>query len=252
MNHVIAGLSGFLMKIYDDTVDNPEVYSNLYDNKLALEILMVVCVVYFAHLDPIVMIACLFTVLTDMFIYLYNANYPVLNINYAIDKPVWIIGIILVGLLFIYKGGAIFENFQTTDYFIVMFGFLFILLDAISLISTKKEIIGDAYANMIHLEASNRKLILRIIALFGSILGAILIQFSNPFYEYFHILEYIFTWAIAYFLTSSMSILYLQHEYKKENISSAVKRRLGMTRKIDKDEDSFNHLDATPYHNSDK
>lgn len=234
MTHVVAGLSGFLMKMYDDIVDNPEAYSNLYENKLILEILVVGCVVYFAHLDSVIMIACLFTVLTDLLIYLYNLHYPVLNVNYAIDKPVWIIGILLIIMLFIYKGSSTFTSFQFTDYLILLAGFFIIVFDAISLVSKKKEIIDDPFTNMLYLEASDRKLILRIGALLSSVVGALLIQFYPPFYQHAHILEYIFTWGIAYFLTSSMSILYLMNQYKKEDIIAAAKKRLNPTKKIEK------------------
>ena len=84
LTHVVAGLSGFLMKFYDDIVDNPEAYSGLYEDKLVIEIVMIACVTYFAHLDPIALIACIITVLVDIIIYTYNFFYPALNVNYAI------------------------------------------------------------------------------------------------------------------------------------------------------------------------
>lgn len=226
MTHVIAGLSGFFMKMYDDIVDNPEAYATLYDNKLVLEIIMIICVVYFAELDSVAMIACLFTVLTDIFIYIYNLYYPVLNINYAIDTPVWAMGMILIVILFIYKGSATFASFDNRDYLIIIAGFFIILMDAISLISTKKEIIEDPFANMLYLEASDNKLVMRIFSLCCSVVAALFIQCSVSFYEYAHTLQYIFTWGITYFLTSTLSILYLKRQYMKEDIIEAAKRRL--------------------------
>ena len=226
LTHAVAGLSGFLMKIYDDVVDNPEAYSNVFTNKLVLEIVMIACVTYFAYLDPVALIACMFTVMVDIILYTYNLYYPALNVNYAIDKGSWGIGILLMFALLIYKGVAVFESFVTFDYLIIMAGFGIIFLDAISLISTNKEIITDPYANMVHLEASDRKLFIRIIALCGSIAGALFIQFIPLFYEYFHILTYIFTWGISYFSTSVLSILYLQHQYKQKNIVDAAILRL--------------------------
>jgi hypothetical protein len=226
MTHAIAGLSGLFMKSYDDIVDNPEAYAELYDKKIILEILVVACVVYFAHLDSIAMIACLFTLLTDILIYLYNRYHPVLNINYAIDTPVWAIGMVLIVILFIYKSPTLFTSLQYTDYVIIIAGFLVIFMDAISLTSTKKEIIEDPFANMLYLEASDNKLVMRILPLCGSIMAAVLIQFSDLFYQYARPLQYIFTWGITYFLTSTVSILYLKSQYKKEDIIAAAKKRL--------------------------
>ena len=241
--HVIAGLSGFFMKIYDDIVDNPDVYSNLHANKLVLEIVMIACVVYFAHLDSVAMIACIFTAFVDILIYVYNLYYPVLNINYAIDRPAWILGILLIMVLFIYKGASTFSSFTYTEYCIILLGFGIIFIDAISLISKQKDIMEDPFANLVHLEASDRKLVLRIFALCGSVLGALLIQIIPLFYEYCSILQYIFTWGITYFLTSSMSILYLKNQYKQEDIMAATKKRLAETqvsethKKIEDDKD---------------
>ena len=239
LTHAVAGLSGFLMKMYDDIVDNPEAYSGLFEGKLVIEIVMIACVTYFAHLDPIALIACIITVLIDIMIYAYNSFYPALNLNYAIDKTSWKIGIFFILVLFIYKGSSTFQSFTFSDYVIIMIGFGAIFMDAISLLSTDKKVVDDPYANMIHLEASNRKLILRIIAFFGSVACAIGIQFIPSFYEYCHILEYIFTWGVFYFLTSVMSILYLQYQYRQEDIIAAAKKRLIPSKeKIDKEDDS--------------
>ena len=240
LTHAVAGLSGFLMKIYDDVVDNPEAYSNVFHSKLVLELVMIACVTYFAHLDSIALIACIFTVIVDMMIYAYNLYYPALNINYAIDKTSWKIGILLIILLFIYKGSTIFERFTPVDYFIIAAGFGIIFLDAISLISTEKHVKEDPYSNMVHLEASDVKLVLRMFAFLGSLLGAIAIQCIPIFYEYVHILEYIFTWGIFYFLTSTMSILYLKHQYKQQDVITAAKERLRISitkEKIEKDDE---------------
>jgi hypothetical protein len=226
LTHAIAGLSGFLMKIYDDVVDNPEAYSNVFANKLVLELVMIACVTYFAHLDSVALIACIFTVVVDMAIYAYNLYYPALNINYAIDKNSWKIGIFLIIALFIFKGSTIFEQFTPIDYFIIISGFGIIFLDAISLISTEKTVTEDPYTNMVHLEASDLKLVIRMLAFCGSVVGALAIQFIPLFYEYAHILEHIFTWGICYFLTSTLSILYLKHQYKQPDVIDAAKKRL--------------------------
>jgi hypothetical protein len=245
LTHVIAGLSGFLMKIYDDIVDNPEAYSNIFANKLVLEIVMIACVVYFAHLDSVALIACIATVLVDVIIYAYNLYYPALNINYAIDKPSWSIGFLLIVVLCIYKGSAVFESFTVTDYLIIIAGCSVIFLDAISLISNDKKVIDDPYANMIYLEASDRKLVMRMLAFCGSVAGAIGIQFMSAFmpdlYPYFRVLTYTFTWGIFYFLTSTLSILYLMHQYKQEDVIAAAKKRLTpLKEKIDEEESKEN------------
>lgn len=236
LTYAVAGLSGFLMKFYDDIVDNPEAYSGLYKDKLVLEIVMIACVTYFAHLDPIALIACIITVLVDIMIYTYNLFYPVLNLNYAIDKTSWKIGIFLIFLLFIYKGSSTFQSFTTSDYVIIILGFGAIFLDAISLVSKDKKVTEDPYANMIHLEASNRKLLLRAFALFGSIACAIGVQIIPIFYEYCHILKYIFIWGVFYFLTSVMSILYLQYQYRQEDVIAAAKKRLTPVKEKEKDD----------------
>jgi hypothetical protein len=57
-------------------------------------------------------------------------------------------------------------------------------------------------------------------------MAAVLIQFSDLFYQYARPLQYIFTWGITYFLTSTVSILYLKSQYKKEDIIAAAKKRL--------------------------
>jgi len=247
LTYAVAGLSGFLMKFYDDIVDNPEAYSGLYEGKLVIEIVMIACVTYFAHLDPIALIACVITVLVDVMIYVYNLFYPVLNLNYAIDKTSWKIGIFFIFILFFYKGSSTFESFTTSDYVIIMLGFGAIFLDAISLVSKDKKVTEDPYANMIHLEASNRKLILRTIAFFGSIACAIGVQIIPIFYEYCHILKYIFIWGLFYFFTSVTSILYLQYQYRQEDVIAAAKKRLIPSKeKIDekkKDSDSDSDSD---------
>jgi hypothetical protein len=238
LTHAVAGLSGFLMKFYDDIVDNPEAYSGLYENKLVIEIVMIACVAYFAHLDPIALIACIITVLIDVMIYVYNLFYPALNLNYAIDKTSWKIGIFIIFAIFIYKGSSTFQSFTLSDYVIIMIGFGAIFMDAISLLSTDKKVTGDPYANMIHLEASNRKLLLRAFAFCGSVACAIGVQIIPIFHEYCHILEYIFTWGMFYFLTSVMSILYLQYQYRQEDIIAAAKKRLTPVKeKIEKEKD---------------
>lgn len=180
----------------------------------------------FAHLDPIALIACIVTVLVDVMIYVYNLFYPALNLNYAIDKTSWKIGIFIIFALFIYKGSTTFQTFTLSDYVLIMIGFGAIFMDAISLLSMDKKVIDDPYTNMIHLEASNRKLILRIIAFFGSIACVIGVQIIPIFYEYCHILQYIFTWGMFYFLTSVLSIVYLQYQYRQEDIIAAAKKRL--------------------------
>lgn len=158
LTYAVAGLSGFLMKFYDDIVDNPEAYSGLYKDKLVLEIVMIACVTYFAHLDPIALIACIITVLVDIMIYTYNLFYPVLNLNYAIDKTSWknrylpyFSTIYLQGFVYL----SIIYNIRLCDYYI---GIWCHFLDAISLVSKDKKVTEDPYANMIHLEASNRKI----------------------------------------------------------------------------------------------
>jgi hypothetical protein len=214
------------MKFYDDIVDNPEVYSGLYEGKLLIEIIMIACVTYFAHLDPIALIACIATVLVDVIIYAYNLFYPALNLNYAIDKTSWKIGIFIIFALFIYKGSTTFQTFTLSDYVLIMIGFGAIFLDAISLVSKDKTVTDDPYANMIHLEASNRKLLLRAFAFFGSVACVIGIQIIPIFYEYCHIFQYICTWGLFYFLTSVLSIVYLQYQYRQEDIIAATKKRL--------------------------
>lgn len=226
LTHAVAGLSGFLMKFYDDIVDNPEAYSGLYEGKLVIEIVMIACVTYFAYLDPIARIACIITFLVDIIIYVYNLFYPVLNINYAIDRTSWKIGIFFIILLFIYKGSSTFQSFTTSDYVIIMMGFGTIFLDAISLVSKDKKVTDNPYANMIHLEASNRKLLLRAFAFFGSVACVIGIQIIPIFYEYCHTFQYICTWGLFYFFTSVLSILYLQYQYRQEGIIAAAKKRL--------------------------
>ena len=202
LTHVIAGLSGSLMKIYDDVVDNPEVYSNIFANKLGLEFIMIACISYCAYLDPFVLFTCIFTFIVDILLYTYNLYYPVLNVNYAFDKTSWKIGICIIIALLIYKGSTIFESFTSNDYLIILAGFAFIFIDAIYLVSTDKKIIDDPYNNMIHLEASDKKLIARIILFFSSLISAIEIQYNPFLYEHFHKIQYIFTWGIFYFLTS--------------------------------------------------
>lgn len=205
MIEVLSLFTGIFWKIYDDYADNKEAYSFLSKVEFPLEVVLILSSLLFAFFDNFFLFYLFMIIVLDCILYIIKENNEEVKVNYAIDTDVWKLGAIFAYGLFIFRFPSMITNFTQSDSILISVALVSIVAEIVSQCTKDQKIIKDETENHLFLEASNQKLVTRVIELVLFLL----------FFAY--ILPPHFTsvalFAISYISASIFSILYLKYYY---------------------------------------
>lgn len=205
----LASITGILGKVYDDYADNKEAYSFLDSYSIPLQILVVACSIAFASTDTIFLIYIFVIIISDCILYSFKVDDESFKLNLALDMDAWK-AIAAFGYCFLpFRIHSIVTTFTGYEYGLLSFAASMVALEIYSQV-TKSGATETKEDTHLFLEASNQKLITRILEL---LLCGLLFYFIVGSYEWATKFRFIVMFAASYFTTSIVSILYLKYHY---------------------------------------